>query len=117
MIEGDRQEIDNYLQAIYEIQRSMESTTLSNDDEVADDRSKKVSSTIQIVVARLKDEFRNILISHATPIETESLTESISSTHLTSRTSSSIGEFPNTKNTSIRFSTRKSIKIKTNQQK
>ncbi|KAD4889418.1 hypothetical protein E3N88_21491 [Mikania micrantha] len=30
-------------------------------------------------MARLEDEFRNILISHATPIETESLTESISS--------------------------------------
>ncbi|KAI3719461.1 hypothetical protein L6452_20360 [Arctium lappa] len=44
-------------------------------------------------MARLEDKFRNILISHATPIETESLTKSISFTHLTSRTSSSIGEF------------------------
>ncbi|KAI3736424.1 hypothetical protein L6452_15965 [Arctium lappa] len=39
---------------------------------------------------------------HATPIETESLTESTSSTHLTSRTSSSIGEFSSTRNTSTK---------------
>ncbi|KAI3773284.1 hypothetical protein L1987_47809 [Smallanthus sonchifolius] len=90
IFEGDRQEIDHYLQAIDEIQRSMESTTVSDDD---DDQSKKVNTTIQIAMARLEDEFRNILISHATPIETESLTESISSTHLTSQGSSSFSEF------------------------
>ncbi|XP_024972906.1 exocyst complex component EXO70A1-like isoform X3 [Cynara cardunculus var. scolymus] len=90
---GDRQEIDSYLQAIDEIQRSMESTLLSHHDH-DHDHSKKVTTTIQIAMARLEDEFRNILISHATPIETDSLSESISSTHLPSRTSTSIGEFP-----------------------
>lgn len=93
IFESDRQEIDQYLQAVDEIQRSMESTTLSDDDG-ADDESKKVNTTIQIAMARLEDEFRNILISHGTPIETESLTESISSNHLTPRTSSSFSEFP-----------------------
>ncbi|KAI3684141.1 hypothetical protein L6452_33360 [Arctium lappa] len=98
IFEGDRQEIDNYLQAIDEIQRSMESTTLSDDD----DSKKVTTTTIQIAMARLEDEFRNILISNATPIETDSLTESISSTHLTSRTSSSIGEFPDADDYSTR---------------
>lgn len=93
IFEGDRQEIDQYLQAVDEIQRSMESTTLSDDDG-ADEESKKVNTTIQIAMARLEDEFRNILISHATPIETESLTESISSNHLTPRNSGSFSEFP-----------------------
>ncbi|KAL7617447.1 exocyst complex component EXO70A1 [Lactuca sativa] len=92
IFESDRPEIDQYLQAVDEIQRSMESTTLSDDDG-ADEESKKVNTTIQIAMARLEDEFRNILISHATPIETESLTESISSNHLTPRTSSSFSEF------------------------
>ncbi|KAI3802774.1 hypothetical protein L1987_30917 [Smallanthus sonchifolius] len=90
IFEADRQEIDHYLQAVDEIQRSMESTTVADED---DDQSKKVNTTIQIAMARLEDEFRNILISHATPIETESLTESFSSTHLTSRSSTSFSEF------------------------
>ncbi|KAK9056563.1 hypothetical protein SSX86_023925 [Deinandra increscens subsp. villosa] len=89
IFQGDRQQVDSYLQAVDEIQRSMESTTLSDEDE----QSKKVNTTIQIAMARLEDEFRNILISHATPLETESLTESISSNHLISRGSSSLSEF------------------------
>ncbi|KAI3747664.1 hypothetical protein L6452_10234 [Arctium lappa] len=73
-----------------------------DDDGAAADQSKKVITTIQIAMARLEDEFHNILISHATPIETESLTESISSTHLTSRTNSSIDEFPDADDYSTR---------------
>ncbi|KAK4361772.1 hypothetical protein RND71_017013 [Anisodus tanguticus] len=65
---GDRHEIDRYLQAVDEIQRSMESTTLSDDQD-------KANSVIQIAMARLEDEFRNILIAHTSAIEAESLTD------------------------------------------
>ncbi|KAL8249990.1 hypothetical protein R6Q59_033683 [Mikania micrantha] len=96
IFEGDRQEIDLYLQAVDRIHLSMESTTLPDDDGAAagvHDQSKKINTAIQIAMARLEDEFRNILISHATPIETESLTESISSAQVTPRTSASFTEF------------------------
>lgn len=66
---GDRLEIDRYLDAVDELQKSMASTTLS-------DSSSAASSTLQIAMARLEDEFRNILLSHTSPIEAESLTES-----------------------------------------
>lgn len=82
IFEGDRDEINRYLHAVDQIQRSMDNTTLSEDE------SKKVNNTIQIAMARLEDEFRNILITNSTPIETESLTDSISSNPLTPRTSS-----------------------------
>ncbi|XP_059299556.1 exocyst complex component EXO70A1-like [Lycium ferocissimum] len=65
---GDRIEIERYLSAVDEIQRSMESATLSDDQN-------KVNSAIQIAMARLEDEFRNILIAHTTPMEAESLTD------------------------------------------
>jgi exocyst complex protein 7 len=59
----NREEIDLYLQAVDEIQRSISSTSLS------DDHHTKPTSTIQIAMARLEDEFRNILISHTNPID------------------------------------------------
>ncbi|KAF5793457.1 putative exocyst complex component Exo70, cullin repeat-like-containing domain superfamily [Helianthus annuus] len=83
IFDGDRQEIDLYLQAVDRIQLSMESTTLSDDE----GQSKKVNTAIQIAMARLEDEFRNILIPHATPIETDSLSES------TPRSANSFTEF------------------------
>lgn len=101
IFEGDRNEIDRYLQAVDRIQLSMESTTFSDYDDGAaaagiQEQSKKINSAIQIAMARLEDEFRNILISHATPMEAELLSESISSTQLTPRTSASFTEFPST---------------------
>lgn len=82
IFESDRQEVDRYLQAVDEIQRSLSSTTLSGDDSQS---ANKVNSTIQIAMARLEDEFRNILLSHTSPIEADSLTttsaEPGSSTH------------------------------------
>lgn len=63
IFDGDREEVDLYLHAVDEIQRSMSSTTLS------DDQNKSTSSAIQIAMARLEDEFRNILISHTNPID------------------------------------------------
>ncbi|KAL8232463.1 hypothetical protein R6Q57_002241 [Mikania cordata] len=89
IFQSDRQEIDDYLQAVDEIQHFMELITVSDDDQ----KSQKVNSAIQIAMARLEDEFRNILISHSAPIETESLTESISPIHLSSRASRSLSEF------------------------
>ncbi|CAK8560477.1 unnamed protein product [Lathyrus sativus] len=59
----NRDEIDLYLQAVDEIQRSISSASLS------DNHHSKPSSTIQIAMARLEDEFRNILISHTNSIE------------------------------------------------
>lgn len=89
IFDSDRQEIDLFLQAVDEIQRSLESAT------IADDQT-KANSAIQIAMARLEDEFRNILIAHTSPIETDSLVDqSFSSSHSHShsplRTDSSIG--------------------------
>ncbi|KVH92917.1 exocyst complex component EXO70A1-like [Cynara cardunculus var. scolymus] len=89
IFQGDRQEIDRYLQAVDQIQTSIQSTTLSEDDGV-DSQS---TNAIQIAMARLEDEFRNILITNSTPIDTESLTESVSSAHLTPRTSTDNDEY------------------------
>lgn len=89
IFDSDRQEIDLFLQAVDEIQRSLESAT------IADDQT-KANSAIQIAMARLEDEFRNILIAHTSPIETDSLVDqSFSSSHSHSHspliTDSSIG--------------------------
>lgn len=73
IFDSDRQEIDRYLQAVDEIQRSMESVTVTDDQN-------KFNGAIQIAMARLEDEFRNILISHTGPVEAESLVESVRST-------------------------------------
>lgn len=74
IFEGDRQEVHRYLHAVDEIQRSMSSTSISDDQD-------KVNSAIQIAMARLEDEFRNILISHTNPIEADSLADPGSSVH------------------------------------
>ncbi|KAK4427414.1 Exocyst complex component EXO70A1 [Sesamum alatum] len=71
---GDRHEIDRYLDAVDELQKSMSSATLSDSSSSA-----VASSTLQIAMARLEDEFRNILLLHTSPIEAESLTESTNS--------------------------------------
>ncbi|XP_021903004.1 exocyst complex component EXO70A1 [Carica papaya] len=77
IFEGDREGVDRYLQAVDEIQRSMSSVSISADDDDQSNLQKqsscKVNSTIQIAMARLEDEFRNILLSHSTPIDAPSL--------------------------------------------
>lgn len=72
IFDGDREEVDRYLQAVDEIQQSISSVTISDDQN-------KVNSALQIAMARLEDEFRNILIGHTNPLETESLTDPSSS--------------------------------------
>ncbi|KAL3528569.1 hypothetical protein ACH5RR_007891 [Cinchona calisaya] len=68
IFDGDRHEIDRYLQAVDEIQRSMDSATIS-------DESTRANNAIQIAMARLEDEFRNILLAQTSPIEAETLTD------------------------------------------
>ncbi|KAL6563329.1 hypothetical protein OROHE_005916 [Orobanche hederae] len=65
---GNRHEIDRYLDAVDELQKSMSSADSSD--------SSSSSSTLQIAMARLEDEFRTILLAHTSPIEADSLTES-----------------------------------------
>lgn len=86
IFEGDRQEVDLYLQAVDEIQKSMSTAAISS---TPDDEQDKVNSALQIAMARLEDEFRNILLYHTTPLETDSLTNNTSIDHnsLSSRTS------------------------------
>ncbi|GAB4850023.1 hypothetical protein Ancab_029321 [Ancistrocladus abbreviatus] len=74
IFDGDREEVHRYLHAVDEIQRSMQSTSVSEDPN-------KVNTTIQIAMARLEDEFRNILITHASPIEGDSLLDPSTSSH------------------------------------
>lgn len=72
VFDSDRDEIDRYLRAVDELHRSMSSVSLSEEGD-------KVSSTVQIAMARLEDEFRNILLCHTSPLEADSLTTESSS--------------------------------------
>uniref|UniRef100_A0A803NYC3 Exocyst subunit Exo70 family protein n=1 Tax=Cannabis sativa TaxID=3483 RepID=A0A803NYC3_CANSA len=74
IFEGNRDEVDRYLLAVDQIQRSISSVSISDDQA-------KVNSAIQIAMARLEDEFRNILLIHTSPIETDTLTDPSSSIH------------------------------------
>ncbi|KAL1810623.1 hypothetical protein DCAR_0730335 [Daucus carota subsp. sativus] len=65
IFDGDRDEIDRYLEAVDHLQKSMDSVTLSDDQ----------SNALEIAMARLEDEFRNILLAHTAPIETDSLVD------------------------------------------
>ncbi|KAF9689807.1 hypothetical protein SADUNF_Sadunf01G0131000 [Salix dunnii] len=77
IFDGDREEVDLYLQAVDEIQKSMSSTSISppssSHHHDQDNNSNKVNSAMQIAMARLEDEFRNILISNTSPVEVDSL--------------------------------------------
>ncbi|KAK4773984.1 hypothetical protein SAY87_029003 [Trapa incisa] len=82
IFESERVEIDRYLLAVDEVRRSMSGVSLSDEDPHA-------SSTIQIAMARLEDEFRNILITNTRPLEVDSLAES---THSISQSTYSLSE-------------------------
>ncbi|KAL4625339.1 hypothetical protein ACB092_05G017800 [Castanea dentata] len=88
IFDSDRNEVDRYLQAVDEIQRSLSSATINSNDERSSRSSNSdessLNSTIQIAMARLEDEFRNILLSHTAPLEAESISfgsDPSSSTH------------------------------------
>ncbi|PIA27607.1 hypothetical protein AQUCO_07600050v1 [Aquilegia coerulea] len=85
IFEGSRIEADIYLRAVDEIQRSLSSASVSSDQD-------KVNGAIQIAMARLEDEFRNILMIHTSPLESESLNDPNSSFNSRISTESS-GEF------------------------
>ncbi|XP_077236415.1 exocyst complex component EXO70A1-like [Tasmannia lanceolata] len=84
IFDGDRQVANRYLQAVDEIQRSMVTTSISDDG-----NPNKATIAIQIAMARLEDEFRNILISHTNPTEIDSLVDLNSSTASSIRTDTS----------------------------
>ncbi|KAH7857978.1 hypothetical protein Vadar_018547 [Vaccinium darrowii] len=63
---GNRHEINQYLNAVDEIQRSLESMTLTGCD-----NQSKAKTIIRIAMARLECEFRNLLTAHTSPIETD----------------------------------------------
>ncbi|ONI15336.1 hypothetical protein PRUPE_3G038000 [Prunus persica] len=88
IFEGHRDEVDRYLQAVDEIQRSMSSASLVSVDDQA-----KLNSAIQIAMARLEDEFRNILLNHTSPIEPDSLTSTDPSSSTHSCSADSVSEF------------------------
>ncbi|KAM4121423.1 hypothetical protein ACB094_01G004700 [Castanea mollissima] len=82
IFDSDWNEVDRYLQAVDEIQQSLSSTTINNESSNSDESG--LNSTIRIAMARLEDEFRNILLSHTAPLEAESISFSYnpsSSTH------------------------------------
>ncbi|KAL2457350.1 exocyst subunit exo70 family protein D1 [Forsythia ovata] len=95
IFDSDRHEIDRYLHAVDELQESMNSTTLSDSNS---------SSALQIAMARLEDEFRNILLSHTHPIENESLTEfSNLSTHHSISSTGDISELISSNSEEVEF--------------
>ncbi|CAM8955914.1 unnamed protein product [Rhodiola kirilowii] len=73
IFEGDRSEVDQYLRAVDEIQHAMSSASIESSG--GGGGAEKVNVAIQIAMARLEDEFRNILITHSAAMETESLLE------------------------------------------
>ncbi|KAG5544526.1 hypothetical protein RHGRI_017075 [Rhododendron griersonianum] len=69
IIDGnDCHEIHQYLNAIDEIQLSLESALL-----IESDHHTKAKTAIWIAMAQLEDRFRNLLTSHTSPIETDCL--------------------------------------------
>ncbi|KAL9828677.1 putative exocyst complex component Exo70, cullin repeat-like-containing domain superfamily [Arabidopsis thaliana] len=81
IFQSDRDEVDRFLRAVDEIQRSLSSVSFSSSSSsaatsaatVVDEHEVKANSAIQIAMARLEDEFRNILLSHTTTFEPDSL--------------------------------------------
>lgn len=90
IFEGDRGEVDRYLQAVDEIQRSLSSTSISDSSSTGTDQS-KVNSAIQIAMARLEDEFRNLLLVHIHALDIDSLLADPASS---SATGSEVSETP-----------------------
>ncbi|CAA7018477.1 unnamed protein product [Microthlaspi erraticum] len=71
IFQSDREEVDRYLRAVDEVQRHISSVSIS--DEHSSHHEVKASSTIQIAMARLEDELRNILLLQTSTFEPDSL--------------------------------------------
>ncbi|PWA96668.1 Cullin repeat-like-containing domain-containing protein [Artemisia annua] len=71
----NRHDIDQYLNAIDHLHKTQtQNDTVSQVNN--NSNNKKVNSTLQIAMARLEDEFRHLLISRASPIDTDSVSDS-----------------------------------------
>lgn len=70
IFQSDRDEVDRYLQAVDEVQRLVSSVSISDSHH---HHEVKARSTIQIAMARLEDELRNILLSQTSTFEPDSL--------------------------------------------
>uniref|UniRef100_A0A1J3FI67 Exocyst subunit Exo70 family protein n=1 Tax=Noccaea caerulescens TaxID=107243 RepID=A0A1J3FI67_NOCCA len=87
IFQSDRDEVDRFLRAVDEIQRTLSSLSFSSPSSssaasaAVDDHEVKANSAIQIAMARLEEEFRSILLSHTSVFEPDSLflEESVSS--------------------------------------
>ncbi|ESQ30007.1 hypothetical protein EUTSA_v10011317mg [Eutrema salsugineum] len=83
IFQSDREEVDRYLRAVDEVQRHISSVTISDEHS---SHEVKASSTIQIAMARLEDELRNILLSQTSTFEPDSLLLDSSASSFASRT-------------------------------
>ena len=77
IFQSDRDEVDRFLRAVDEIQRSVSSLSFSSppsfSSAATDDQEVKANSALQIAMARLEEEFRNILLSQTSVFEPDSL--------------------------------------------
>ncbi|CAH8293056.1 unnamed protein product [Eruca vesicaria subsp. sativa] len=78
IFQSDRDEVDRFLRAVDEIQWSISSLSFSSSSSLppsstVDDQEVKAKSSLQIAMARLEEEFHNILLSQTSPFEPDSL--------------------------------------------
>ncbi|KAJ0264025.1 Exocyst subunit Exo70 family protein [Hirschfeldia incana] len=73
IFQSDRDEVDRFLRAVDEIQRSVSSLSFSSPPSSVDDQEVKANSALQIAMARLEEEFRSILLSQTSAFEPDSL--------------------------------------------
>ncbi|KAF3958094.1 hypothetical protein CMV_016959 [Castanea mollissima] len=85
IFDSDRNEVDRYLQAVDEIQRSLSSTTINNESSNSDESG--LNSTIRIAIARLEDEFWKPSRFRSAPIRARRLTLTVKSTIMRTRVS------------------------------
>ncbi|KAL6010590.1 hypothetical protein ACLOJK_001024 [Asimina triloba] len=88
----DRCGAEQYLRAVDEIRRSMDSVSVAEGGGSGGGDSSRASGAMQMAMARLEDEFRNILINHSSPVEIDSLVDANSFVASSARTENS-GEF------------------------
>ncbi|XP_042409333.1 exocyst complex component EXO70B1-like isoform X2 [Zingiber officinale] len=86
---GERSEAERYLRAVDEIRRSIKEPVGAGSPRRSSSSSSE--NAIQIAMARLEDEFRNLLLSRATEIEVEALVD-LSSLSMNSASAEEIGD-------------------------
>ncbi|KAJ4893579.1 exocyst subunit exo70 family protein D3 [Raphanus sativus] len=95
IFQSDRDEVDRFLRAVDEIQRSVSSLSFSSppSSSVDDHQEVKANSALQIAMARLEEELRSILLSQTSVFEPDSLfLEESSSVSLTVETGEEDGD-------------------------